>query len=83
MKKLQENQKIFGLGLYKTGTTSLSKALNLLGIKTIHNPSDTRTYAEISGGNYRLSILNVYQAMIDIPAVPYYAQFDKTYPCRE
>lgn len=81
MKELQENQKIFGLGLYKTGTTSLSKALDLLGIRTIHNPSDARTYSEISKGNYRLSILNVYQAIIDIPVVPYYTQFDKTYPC--
>ena len=31
--------KVFGIGLSKTGTSSLNKALNLLGFSTIHNPS--------------------------------------------
>jgi hypothetical protein len=80
MKKLQSNQRIFGIGLSRTGTTSLAEALCILGIKTIHYPDDDKTYAELRSGNYNLSILNEYQAVIDIPVAPYYAQLDKLYP---
>ena len=44
MEGLKENQKVFGLGLSRTGTTSLGRALNILGIKTIHYPCDKKTY---------------------------------------
>ena len=30
------DRKVFGLGLSKTGTSSLAEALNRLGIRTIH-----------------------------------------------
>ncbi len=79
MKKLPSHQKIFGLGLSKTGTSSLGEALNVLNIKSIHYPFDDRTYDELRGGNYRLSILDEYQAIVDIPAAPFYAQFDSIY----
>jgi hypothetical protein len=74
------NQKIFGLGLSRTGTTSLGKALNILGIPTIHFPSDQTTFAELRSAKYRLTILETYQAVVDIPLVPYYAQIDMIYP---
>ena len=32
------SEKVFGIGLSKTGTTSLSSALNLLGFKSLHTP---------------------------------------------
>jgi hypothetical protein len=80
MAKLEQHQKVFGLGLSRTGTTSLAKALNILGIKTIHFPNDQATYNELRKGTYRLSILERYQGVTDIPVVPYYAQLDKIYP---
>jgi hypothetical protein len=80
MAKLAKYQKVFGIGLSRTGTTSLTEALNMLGIKTIHFPHDQVTYDELRKGNYRLSILEKYQGITDIPVVPYYAQFDKVYP---
>ena len=73
-------KKVFGLGLNKTGTTSLGKALNLLGIKTIHYPFKQATYDELRAGNYRLSILNSYQGIVDTPVAPYYPQLDREYP---
>jgi hypothetical protein len=74
------HKKVFGLGLSKTGTSSLGDALNLLGIKTIHYPHGRNTLADLRSGNYKLSILEEYQGVVDIPVAPYYAQLDKIYP---
>jgi hypothetical protein len=72
--------KVFGIGLSRTGTSSLCDALNLLGIPTVHHPSDDQTFAELASGRYELTILRRYQGLVDIPAAAYYAQFDKVYP---
>jgi hypothetical protein len=80
MNELKGHQKVFGLGLSKTGTSSLGEALNILGIKTIHWPHDQRTYDELRNANFRLSILEEYQGIADIPVAPYYAQLDRIYP---
>ena len=72
--------KIFGVGLSKTATTSLDRALNDLGIRSIHFPSDPTTYRELSAGIYRLTILERFRAVTDISVSPFYAQLDKTYP---
>lgn len=76
---INSQTKIFGLGLSKTGTSSLGEALNILGIKTIHYPFDDATYNELREGNFNLSILQEYRGIVDIPVVPYYAQLDKTF----
>lgn len=76
----EERRKIFGLGLSKTGTTSLGDALQALGIPTIHYPHDPATYGELTRGHYRLSILRTYQAIVDISVAPFYAQLDRQYP---
>jgi hypothetical protein len=80
MNELRGHQKVFGLGLSKTGTSSLGVALNILGIKTIHYPHDRRTLAELRTGNYSLSILEEYRGVVDIPVAPYFAQLDRIYP---
>lgn len=77
---MNRSAKVFGLGLSKTGTSSLSEALNQLGIKALHYPCDARTEAELRSGSYRLSILDEYQALVDIPVAPFYAQLDRAYP---
>jgi hypothetical protein len=74
------HQKVFGLGLSKTGTSSLGEALKILGIKTKHYPHDRKTLAELKSGNYRLSVLEEYQGIVDIPVAPYFAQLDRIYP---
>lgn len=80
MQELAKHQRVFGIGLSKTATTSLGQALNMLGIRTIHYPQDEQTYKELTGGMYQLSILEDYQGVVDTPVVPYYAQLDKVYP---
>lgn len=72
--------KVFGLGLSRTGTTSLNKALNLLGIRSVHGPSDSVTQREIMDGKVKLSILEEYDAITDIPMALYYKDLDIVYP---
>jgi hypothetical protein len=72
--------KIFGIGLSRTGTMSLTKALTTLGIKTRHYPNDKTTQNELKAGNYELSVLREVQALTDIPVAPYYAQLDRLFP---
>jgi hypothetical protein len=72
--------KIFGLGLSKTGTTSLALALKRLGVPTIDFPHDPVTLDELERGEFRLSVLKNHQAVTDTPVAIYYAQLDKVYP---
>jgi hypothetical protein len=72
--------KIFGIGLSKTGTTSLAAALNRLGIPTKDMPCEPKTLIELRSGTYQLSILEKYRAVTDIPVAPYYAELDHCYP---
>jgi hypothetical protein len=78
--RLRSKPKIFGIGLSKTGTSSLTNALNLLGIRTIHYPCDRKTFEELTSGVYRLSVLKRYQGVTDTPVVPFYPQLDVNYP---
>lgn len=77
---MHPDAKILGIGLSKTGTVSLAKALTRLGFKTKHFPDDKTTQEELRRGRYDLSIFREYQGLVDIPVAPYYAQFDRIYP---
>jgi hypothetical protein len=72
--------KVFGIGLSRTGTRTLAAALNTLGIRTLWYPSGRRTFLELTSGNFRLTVLNKYDALTDTPVVPFYPQFDRLYP---
>jgi hypothetical protein len=75
-----QTSKIFGIGLSKTGTSSLCRALNELEISSVHYPHDLTTFRELASANYSLSILNKYQSITDIPVAPFYPQLDAIYP---
>lgn len=65
--------KIFGIGLPRTGTTSLNTALNTIGIPSIHFPFSLYESADFS-------ILEQYTGFVDSP-IPYlYRQLDEMYP---
>ena len=68
--------KIFGIGMPKTGTSSLTAALRELGFRTAHFPRDPATVAELRAGNYRLSILSEIDSLTDVPIPAIYAQLD-------
>jgi hypothetical protein len=71
--------KVFGIGLSKTGTTSLAVALRRLGVKTADFPYDDATCRELERGEYRLKLFERYDALTDTPAAAFFAQFDGTY----
>ncbi|MDQ6606860.1 MAG: hypothetical protein M3Z06_09990 [Actinomycetota bacterium] len=72
--------KVFGIGLSRTATRSLSFALQELGIPTIHFPSDQRTFDQLSSGDYALSVLAEAGAITDTPAAAFFAQLDTAFP---
>jgi hypothetical protein len=72
--------KVFGIGLGRTGTGSLVAALNLLGIRSIHYPSDDQTLRELKEARYRLSVLEDHDGAADVSVAPFYAQLDRAYP---
>ncbi|MCF8878863.1 hypothetical protein L5876_03425 [Hyphobacterium sp. SN044] len=75
-----DKPKVFGIGLSRTGTRSLTSALQILGWDCSHYPIDEDTYTELSNGQYDLSLFKDYDGLTDITTVPFYQQFDKQYP---
>jgi hypothetical protein len=67
---MREFKKIFGIGLSRTGTSSLNEALNILGIPSHHYPPVPRLdeYA------------NKYRGLTDTPVAAYFKSLDRTYP---
>ena len=78
--------KVFGIGLSRTGTMSLTRALQLLRYRALHFPSDDITQSEI----YRflasrsefisLSVLKDFDAITDTPVCCTYQALDRSYP---
>lgn len=64
--------RIFGIGLSRTGTTSLALALHRLGFKTAHFRVSNRIIDD--------PIIEQYQALADIPVAWRFAELDKRYP---
>jgi len=75
-----DSKKVFCLGLSRTSTKSLTKALNILGINVIHYPVDKVTHYELIHGNYNFTILQDYDGISDITIAPYYRELDELFP---
>jgi hypothetical protein len=70
--------KIFGVGLSKTGTTSLGEALRLLNLNNLHND---RTFLPFLYENYDFNgRYDHLDAVEDLPTAAYYEQMLKAYP---
>ncbi|MBD3195481.1 MAG: hypothetical protein GF317_10525 [Candidatus Lokiarchaeota archaeon] len=78
--QFDSKEKIFCIGLGRTGTKSLTAALDIFGYNIIHYPHDLTTFEELSSGDYNLSILQDYDGISDITISPYYPQLDKEFP---
>jgi hypothetical protein len=78
--------KIFGIGLSRTGTTSLTHALSALGYHAIHFPHDPVTRQELAAHrcspseSLRLAVLKSCDAITDTPACCVYRELDQSYP---
>lgn len=77
---MNRTQKIFGIGLPKTGTTSLHHAAKILGLRSVHWPRDPQTVAELREGNYQLSVMQTCDIVSDVPIPAIYPQLDRAFP---
>lgn len=73
------NSKIFGIGLSKTGTTSLARALEILGYKTKDYPGVSR-YRVGDLSSVDLDVIDAHDALTDTPIPSFYRELDKHYP---
>lgn len=75
-----ERHPVFGLGLSRTGTRSLTSALHILGIDTVHYPIDDDTFRALASGKLDFGLLEAFDGITDITVSPYYAQLDRMHP---
>lgn len=71
--------KIFGIGLSKTGTSSLARALEILGYKTKDNPGLER-YEPGDVSCVDPKLISEFDALTDTPIPSYYRELDAAYP---
>lgn len=72
--------KVFGIGLSRTGTQSLTAALQLLGWRLVHYPVDAGTLETLVRGDARFPLLERFDGLADITVVPYYAELAERHP---
>jgi hypothetical protein len=72
--------KIFGLGLSKTGTSSLARALTELGYNTVHNPTDDETTLALLSGDLHCAAIRRHDAICDIMFCRHFRELDRLYP---
>lgn len=71
--------KIFGIGLSKTGTTSLAHALDILGYKTRDYPG-IEHYSAGDLASVDAGLLEAHDALTDTPIPSFYRELDARYP---
>ena len=71
--------KLFGIGLSKTGTTSLANALQILGYKTKDNMGVVK-YATGDLSSVDLAVVDANDALTDTPIPSFYRALDARYP---
>ncbi|MFI4941451.1 MAG: sulfotransferase family protein [Burkholderiales bacterium] len=74
-----KSPKIFGVGLSRTGTTSLHVALLRLGYASVHYPLDAAA-CWLAGNFSAHDPLAEFDACLDIPTSVYFRELDKAYP---
>lgn len=71
--------KIFGIGLSKTGTTSLAQALTILGYKTKDYPGLSH-YSPGDLSSINAGLLEEFDALTDTPIPSFYRELDVRFP---
>jgi len=71
--------KIFGIGLSKTGTTSLAHGLAILGFKTKDYPGLSH-YSSGDLASVDADLIDQYDALTDTPIPSFYRELDAKYP---
>ena len=74
-------QKIFGIGLSKTGTTTLCEALNILGYRAGTYPAlAEKALEKWFQGDFSVDYLSDLDAVTDLPIGAFFRQLDLRYP---
>src|SRR6056297_2644862 len=82
---IKENNKIFNIGFNKSGTTSLTEAMNILGYKSIHYNKDNEFIYDLINNNRKnnkklLDGLEGFDFFADFQGMKFYKELDKQYP---
>ena len=74
--------RVFGIGLHKTGTTSLDAAFQILGLSSFHwgKGESPRIWQEANMQGGRSQTMERWYAFSDLPFPLIYRQLDKAYP---
>lgn len=86
MSPMTSSARIFGIGLSRTGTSSLTRALEMVGFRSVHFPADPTTQREIlrffarPTERLELSLLREIDAIVDTPVCCVYPALDLAYP---
>lgn len=73
--------KVLGVGLSRTGTTSLARALTTLGYKTLHwSPEKLRDVIMGNNSDPNWRRYNDVDAVVDLPAALFYDELLEVYP---
>ncbi|UGY93312.1 sulfotransferase family protein [Streptomyces gobiensis] len=75
-----ERRKVFGVGLPRTGTSSLRMALHLLGHDVAHYPVDQASLNTLARGDGRFPLLDHYDGLADLTTVPCFRELDALHP---
>jgi 3'-phosphoadenosine 5'-phosphosulfate (PAPS) 3'-phosphatase len=71
--------KVFGIGLSKTGTSSLAQALQILGFKTLDNMGASR-YVAGDLSSIEMQTIEAHEALTDTPIPSFYRELDARFP---
>jgi hypothetical protein len=83
MKKaiMMSRQKVFGIGLSKTGTTSLFAALHMLGYRAgTYRHLRRRELSKWFKGDFSYDYISDFDAVTDLPIGAFYPALDDRYP---
>lgn len=79
MKAKRQQTRVFCIGLSKTGTTSLTAALKMLGYHAKHFPIRMIRYSD-GRLSFDRSIAARYDALSDLPIARFYRELDEAFP---
>lgn len=72
--------KVFCIGMPMTGTSSLARALSILGVQTIGWLPQSEVLYQLEDGDLRLPILKEKDGLTDLIGVRWYRELDRVYP---